>query len=157
MQMGDIVDWKGGDCRVRIMAIVEPWVMVQQADTLFWPFVLPLRDLARDAPKRSTWLTPYYEAYQTIVGTAPKAIGGHLSRVLRPLEALHGPAVTLTHWQHYLRATEARYLNLVTFQRTFTRWATPQRKIGETGADIAAEQRERNRRVAQALDEGREV
>jgi len=69
---------------------------------------------------RTTWLTPFGEAWETQYGGQPAY--GQLGKALKPLVDTHGDAIVLRHWRHYLAQTEAEYASPSRFAQTFGRW-----------------------------------
>lgn len=76
-----------------------------------------------DARARTTWLTPYFDAWVAAYGGKPS--GGKLSKFLKPLHDAHGPETTLSYWRNYLVSTEAPYASPAKFAATFGSWAEP--------------------------------
>lgn len=71
---------------------------------------------------RTTWLTPYWDAWVATYGGKPPA--GPLAKALKPLHDEHWPEKTLVHWRNYLMSTEARFASPVKFAATFGSWSS---------------------------------
>ena len=70
--------------------------------------------------KKVTWLTPYFDAWHTRYGgTMPCGV---VAKVLKPLEAEHGPEETLRRWIVYLTSTDGRFVSPARFASTWGEW-----------------------------------
>lgn len=90
----------------------------------------PPRPVAREKPKVPfvTWLTPYYELWERVVGSPPIGVAGTLAKmVTQLLEAGYEEPTVLAHLERYLRETPVAYLNLSKWAATFAAWAPAQR------------------------------
>lgn len=73
-----------------------------------------------EKPTKVTWLTPFAEAWQAKCGG--KMPMGPASKYLRPLHDQYGADQVLTHWRHYLAATDCQYASPARFASTFGAW-----------------------------------
>lgn len=89
------------------------------------------------ASRKTTWLTPYWDAWTTQYGGKPNA--GMLSKNLKPLHDQHGLEETLRRWMYYLSQTPAEYASPPRFASTWGRWvdgAEPQSELGFADQDF---------------------
>lgn len=74
---------------------------------------------------KTTWMTPYYDAYQETYGMAPSKVAcGRIGRALRPIDEEHGAAVAAPAFRRYCQATPIRFYSAERFAETFPAWLT---------------------------------
>jgi hypothetical protein len=95
----------------------------------------------RSAPKgadgtgrtgRSTWLTPFADAWRAKYGGEMAA--GTAARSLKKLVDTHGTAEVERRWTIYVNATEAEYANAPKFASTWGRWDNPAIRVVSSAA-----------------------
>jgi len=103
----------------------------EQRASLEWA-IARLTKKSKAAP-RTSWLTPYWDAWCELYGDPPIGMTGPLTKSLRQLETKHGPTKTLLHFRNYLKVTTAAYVNLGKFSATFSQWAQPEIRRRDSG------------------------
>lgn len=78
-----------------------------------------------DTDTKTTWLTPFAEAWQRRCGNPPF---GKMVSVLGPLVKAHGAPEVIARWSRYLDATEPKFCSPHRFDATFAAWVEPETK-----------------------------
>lgn len=88
----------------------------------------PVRPAKAAEPKekaaKSTWLTPYYDAYRAARGEKSVVPVGPITKTLKKLHDEHGLDETLAQFQAYLGTTEVQYENWYKFGSGFGSWGS---------------------------------
>ncbi len=69
---------------------------------------------------RTTWMTPYWDLWQEIMGAPP--IAGKLATFLKPIHDTHGPDHVVPRLRRYLTETDPQYLSVSRFAETYAKW-----------------------------------
>lgn len=72
-------------------------------------------------PKRETWITPFYEAWQRQYDAKPNA--RQMASAFRPLLERATPDDVLRAFERYVSETEARFASPSRFAQTFGHWS----------------------------------
>ena len=70
--------------------------------------------------ERTSWLTPYIEAWQDAFEGSPAF--GPMAKYLAPLHKAYGEEDVLARWKAYLVKADALYASPARFSQTFGAW-----------------------------------
>ena len=81
--------------------------------------------------KKSTWLTPFMNAWRERYGGEPAA--GPLAQAMKPLVEKHDAREALRRWEAYLSQTDPAYASPARFSSTFLSWEPKPEHMSDIG------------------------